>query len=319
MNLAEQLRDLQAGGGLDLPHPGRGNTAERHRRLAAIGRQDLALARLAEGHADALAILADAGRTPEPGALYAVWASETSHCSLRLERGTDGLRLNGSKMFCTGAGLVDQALVTVSAPERLLIRVDLRVNERSIRFEPNHWHTPAFRDTQTSTTNFIDTPIACEDVLGDEGWYLERPGFWHGACGPASCWAGGAAGLLDYALAQARNDAHTLAHLGAMRAANWGMLACLDSAGNEIDAGPADQEAAFTRALSVRHLIEQACSDVLHRFLRAYGPRPIAFDAAVSKRYYELDLYLRQSHAERDLEALGQKLISRGQDCPSPS
>ena len=35
--------------------------------------------------------------------------------------------------------------------------------------------------------------------MGTPGWYVERNGFWHGAVGPAACWAGRAAGLVDAA------------------------------------------------------------------------------------------------------------------------
>ena len=113
---------------------------------------------------------------------------------------------------------------------------------------------------------------------------------------------------MDYALAQPQPDPHTLAHLGALEADAWALGAYLDSAGCEIDAYPADAEMACTRALVVRHLVEQASSDVLRRFARAYGPRPLAFDRPASRRYHELDLYIRQCHAERDLESLGRKL-----------
>jgi hypothetical protein len=51
--------------------------------------------------------------------------------------------------------------------------------------------------------------------------------------------------------------------------------------------------------------VEQGCTDVLRRLARAYGPRPLAMDEDVARRYQELDLYVRQSHAERDLEILG--------------
>ncbi len=51
-------------GELDLPLPGSGQTAARWAALARLGRRDLCLARLAEGHADAVAILAEAGRAP---------------------------------------------------------------------------------------------------------------------------------------------------------------------------------------------------------------------------------------------------------------
>jgi hypothetical protein len=118
-------------------------------------------------------------------------------------------------------------------------------------------------------------------------------------------------GLFDYALKQSRDDAHTMAHLGAMGAAVWAMKAYLDCAGREIDNDPANGEAARLRALAVRHLIEESCSNILRRLGRAFGPRPLAFDSIVSKRYQEVELYIRQSHAEHDLESLGRDLRSR--------
>ena len=45
-------------GRLNLPLPGSGRTRERWAALADLAGEDLSLARLAEGHADALAILA---------------------------------------------------------------------------------------------------------------------------------------------------------------------------------------------------------------------------------------------------------------------
>jgi hypothetical protein len=74
---------------------------------------------------------------------------------------------------------------------------------------------------------------------------------------------------------------------------------------------PAGTFEAEIRALSLRHLIEQICTDVLRRIPRAFGPFPLAMNEAISLRYQELDLYLRQSHAERDLERLGTKLRER--------
>jgi hypothetical protein len=113
---------------------------------------------------------------------------------------------------------------------------------------------------------------------------------------------------VEYALVQTQQDPQTLTHLGALHANAWAMRAYLDAAGHEIDESPADASSACKRALTVRHLVEQACSDVLWRFARAYGPRPLAFDREASRRYQELHLYIRQCHAERDLESLGRKV-----------
>ncbi len=284
-----------------VPLPGSGHTAERHQRLFEVGCEDLSLARLVEAHWDALAILAEAGREPVAGSLYAVWAAEAPDKILQM----DGSLLSGSKPFCSGAGIVDRALVTVKEPTARLVDVDLKGPGGSVNFDESAWKTCAFAETKTSIARFDSILVKEREIIGEQGFYLQRPGFWHGACGPAACWAGGAAGLLKFASRQKRDDPHTLAHLGAMKAAVWSMESALRVAGNEIDAAPDDAEAAQRRALIVRHVIEQGCTDVMRRLARAYGPHPLAMDESISRRFQELDLYVTQSHAERDLEVLG--------------
>jgi hypothetical protein len=287
------------------PNPAQGHTAERHRRLFEVGREDLSLARLVEAHWDAVAILAEAGRSPQPDALYGVWAAESAGSSLHLEKDS----ISGKKPFCSGAGLVDRALLTVTSPNALLLDVELlHAPTGTVIFDTSSWKTSAFAATATAQATFDRLPIAPHDIIGPPGFYLDRPGFWHGACGPAACWAGGAAGLLDWALEQTRDDPHTLAHLGAMHSAVWSMSACLDSAGREIDTAPNDALSAQIRALALRHAIERGCAEVLRHLGRAYGPYPLAMNELTVRRYQELELYIRQSHGERDQESLGRAL-----------
>ena len=314
MNPDQLTSKLYSSLGEPLPLPAEGKTALRHRRLLEFGREDLSLARLAEAHWDAVAILAEAGRLPQPHALYGVWASEVPGTSLAYDPSQEVL--NGTKTFCSGGQLLDRALITAGGAEPWLLDVDLREHSKSIRFDDSAWKTTAFAETHTSAVTFNAVHASRKDAVGDQGWYLRRPGFWHGACGPAACWAGGAVGLIDYAGQQSRRDPHTLAHLGAMQANAWALHAYLEKAGDEIDAQPAGGELARIRALTLRHLVEQACTDTLRRLPRAYGPRPLAMDASISRRYQELDLYLRQSHAERDLEALGATFVIPGKGQP---
>lgn len=310
MSLAAQFRRLRDDGHLQLPFPGCGDTARRHWQLAQIARDNLELGRLVEAHADALAILHEAGREPRPRALYGVWASE-GKAGLRVSEGA----VSGQKEFCTGAGLVDCALVTVMEPDRRLLEIDLKVGADRIGFDASEWTTDAFANTSTATTVFRDYPISEANFIGPPGWYLGRPGFWHGACGPASCWAGGAQGLIDYALKHTREtNSHAVAHLGALQANGWQMRALLQAAGQEIDNDFENVHAATVRALSLRHLVEQSCTDTMLRFGRAFGPRPLAFDGGIARRCHELNLYIRQSHAESDLEELGRKSLAWKKD-----
>jgi hypothetical protein len=111
--------------------------------------------------------------------------------------------------------------------------------------------------------------------------------------------------LIDAATEMNKSDAHSRAHVGALQSIRWGLDAVLSQAGMAIDADPADISGdARVRALKVRHLIERWCTEVLDRFGRATGPQLLAFDERAADNYAALALYIRQCHAERDLEAI---------------
>jgi alkylation response protein AidB-like acyl-CoA dehydrogenase len=300
--LERRAFDAVADGAWVLPQPGGGDTTRRHLRLAALGRDDLSLARIAEAHTDALAILAEAARTPRATALYGVWASDGPQSQLRASRReSGGWLLDGTKQFCSGASFVTAALVTAHAPEGLLL-FDIALDVPGLRVEPSQWASPGLADTDTAPVAFSGVTIGHEQVIGAANWYLNRPGFWHGAIGPAACWAGGAMALVDAASRLGRKDPHSRAHRGALEAAAWGMSALLERAGRDIDADPLNRHGgARRRALMVRHLIERGCAEVMDRFGRGTGPHLLAGDSQVARQFAALAIYTRQCHGERDL------------------
>lgn len=302
---AQRLRGLLDAGRLDLPLPGHGHTGERHRALLEFAREDLALARLIEAHTDAMAIANEAGVRLHEGSLYGVWASDGPASRLGVERMNGGsMLLQGVKQFCTGATFLDAALVTAyEGAQRLLLEVPL--NSPGLKKDASGWSTPAFAETGTATVDYSGVVVESHAVVGSADWYLARPGFWHGALGPAACWAGGAIALIDAVRRRPKEDVHWRVHMGALQASEWALRAILAEAGRQIDADPEDHRGdARTRALIARHLIERICTEVMDRFGRVTGPRLLAFDAAIAKHYSELTLYVRQCHAEADLEQI---------------
>jgi alkylation response protein AidB-like acyl-CoA dehydrogenase len=300
----ESVRRFVRGESASLPYPGHGETARRHRALCELGRTDLSLARLAEAHADALAILWEAGHEARRGAIYGVWASDGPDSQVRAECIQGDWILDGRKQYCSGAPYLTHALVTAHHEQALLL-FDVPLAAPGIAIEPSTWANPALSDTATCPVRFNGVCVGEAALLRDDNWYLQRPGFWHGALGPGACWAGGALSLIDAARRQNRRDPHSRAHRGALEAAAWSLNAYLERAALEIDADPDDtQHEARRRALMVRHLIERTCADVLDRFGRATGPALIAFDHQVARQYASLPIYMRQCHAERDLEAI---------------
>lgn len=298
------LTRLRIDGRLDMSASGAGNTAARLLALFELARTaPVGLARLAEAHVDAVAILAEAGATPRDGSLYGVWAS-SSPGGVVVDEAT--WALNGRQPFASGIGVVDRALVAARTADGRQLLIDASVDPTSptLHADTDGWATVALADTSTGSIEFDGHPVDARDVVGDPGWYLGRPGFWHGACGPAACWAGAAAGLVDVARELADDDPHRRAHLGAMMATGWSMRALLTQSGQQIDADPNDRRAAEFRARAVRQVIERSCADVLDRFSRSLGPRPFTSDGTVAVRFADAHLYLRQHHAERELSMI---------------
>ena len=294
-------------GALDLPLPGGGDTVQRWRRLAELAEVDIVAARLAEAHVDAVAIMAELG-APEskPGRLWGVWAAESRDAVLSAHGDPDTISLDGTKVWCSGAGLCTHALVTarLDSGERRLFAVDL--GHPGVRALPSGWRNPGMSESDTRSVQFSN---AAAMPVGRPGEYLSRPGFWHGAIGVAACWLGGAravAAPLYERAADDSADAHSLAHLGAVDAALAAGEAMLVYAAAAVDEDPLNRKGmAELIARRTRAVVETAAEETITRSGRALGPAPLCQDAQHAKRVADLTVYVRQSHAERDLERLG--------------
>ncbi|WP_254228748.1 acyl-CoA dehydrogenase family protein [Burkholderia gladioli] len=305
-----------------LPRPGAGDTLARWRFLAGVAAHDLPLVKLYEAHADAEAILAEldalpARNEPEPEpelGLLAVWAARMPGQELRVtHREGEGaaVRLTGTKAWCSGAACVDTALLTCldDAGHDRLAAVPMR--QPGVTVSTRGWEALGMRATQSVEVDFAD---ASARLVGPPGGYLRRPGFWHGGAGIAACWYGAAAALaarLREAAAR-REDPHLQAHLGAADVALSAARALLREAAQTIDANP--RADAMTLALRTRGAVEQAAEAVLRAALRGLGAGPLCRDRWFARMAADLPVFMRQSHAERDLAALGAALAQARED-----
>ncbi|MET9202657.1 acyl-CoA dehydrogenase family protein [Gordonia sp. NPDC003585] len=285
-----------------LPRPGSGHTGERFAALARACTDDIATGRLIEAHADADAILGEiGGASVGPGEFWGVWAADPPNTQVNALGSDDEWELSGTKPWCSGAQHCTHALITAhtESGERLFA---IERDQKALRVDPAVWKTDGMRGSDTCTV-ILDRARA--HPVGPPGAYLERPGFWHGAIGVAACWFGGARKVATplYRAAVRRDDPLLRMHLGAVDAvlaAGWAQL--LD-AGRIIDADP--QESTRRLAHQVRWSIEQVAATVLDRTGRALGPGPLTADAGHAQAVADLMVYVRQSHADRDLVVLG--------------
>lgn len=303
--------DIATEAGRHLPSPGTGSTLERWALLAALGRANLTVARVTEAHSDALAILAEAG-AHDPAGTWGVFAAEAPNRFLKAELTDDGWTVAGTKPWCSLADRLDHALVTAHVADgRRLFHIDL--HHPRVRVEPAQgW---VARGLRTVTSVAIDCDAVPATPVGGTGWYLSRNGFAWGGIGVAACWYGGAAGLADrlnQAAAQRRGDLDPL-HVGTVDVALHAAAAALTSAARRIDDGAGGGARGVLLAYRVRAVVADTVERVLRQVGHALGPAPLAFDADHTARVADLELYVRQHHAERDLAALGALLLPESQ------
>ena len=199
------------------PLPGRGRTRRRFDLLCSEARRDLVLGRLVEAHADAIAITTELGQPlVSSGQRWGVWAAGPAH-SLRAWSDHGGWRVDGTKNWCSGAGLVTHALVdaTTTAGQQLFA-VDL--SHRGVVAGPKTWVGSGMARADTRAVTFHQAPAV---AIGHPDEYLCRPGFWAGAIGVAACWHGGTISVARPLLDRSRHrpGSHLLAHLGAVHVA----------------------------------------------------------------------------------------------------
>jgi len=291
--------------GASRPTPGDGSTLDQWELLANLAAHDLGVARAVEPHLDAVAILVQAGWQTVEGT-WGVFAAEGGPDPLLAE--SDGQRwtLNGTKPWCSLAGRLDSALITArtgTGPQ--LFAVDLA--QPGVQVVEDAWRARGLVEIPSGPVRFTEVEAVS---VGEADWYLTRPGFWWGAIGVAACWFGGAVGIARTVLGAAQRSAnpHLLAHLGAIDVLLHTCRTALADAAARVDAREPD---ARLLAKRVRGMVARSCEETIARAGHALGPAPLATDRAHAKRVADLQLYIRQHHAERDDAALGELLTTR--------
>jgi len=239
-----------------------------------------------------------------------VWAARPGGSGAAVVDGT----LRGTVRFCSGAHIVDRALVVADTSAGRVL-VDVAIEPPVARPDPDSWNTPAMAAADTLDVWFDRLPIDADGVVGEPDWYLTRPGFAIGGGGVAAVWWGGAAGLLDRAVAHLPDtpDAHQLAHLGELDALLAAADALLGRVASRIDTRPSGDHA--LEVARARCAVERVVRETLDRVPRMLGAGPLSGDADLARTLADLGIYVRQHHGERDHAALGTAVL--GARCPS--
>ncbi|AZE89530.1 acyl-CoA dehydrogenase family protein [Pseudomonas orientalis] len=304
--LGNALKDLQEEGLDQLPLPGSGQTLERYSGLAQVAGHDLRLCKLFEGHTDALAIIAELDSPLPPlGSTWGMWAAEPPSAKVRVRRDGQRLIVDGRKAWCSGASVVSHGLLTAWDEDDRQQLVAVLMDQPGVRVTEDGWDAVGMAATGSVEIVFNE---ARGLAVGGPGDYLARPGFWHGGIGIAACWYGAAQRLAEALREQCGKhpEPHALAHLGAVDSALNSAACVLRASAEHVDRAPTAD--ARLLAQQVRACVEETVEQVIHHVGRAVGAGPYCKDPHFAQLMADLPVYVRQSHAERDLAALGEQV-----------
>lgn len=311
--------------------------------LRALGRGDLAVGRLYEGHLNALLLVwaygtpaqrARAAADAHRGFLFGVWNTGPAEGNVRLAPTRDGgLALTGAKTFCSGAGDVARALVTGTWPEEAgggwqLCLVPMDAVRAAV--DSASWRPLGMEASASYRIAFDGVTLGADALLGAPGDYYRQPLFSGGAVRFAAVQLGGAERLLRDACAFLAAQGRGTDPYQALR---MGEVAVLVEGGAGWIAGAADRAARWMRvdgpppspddsaamcayANLMRAAVQLVCERTGTLVAQSVGARGLLAPHAFGRVLRDLTMYLRQPAPDAALADAGRWAIAHGGALP---
>ncbi|HEX8506008.1 MAG TPA: acyl-CoA dehydrogenase family protein [Hymenobacter sp.] len=295
--------------------------------LKHVGRGNLAVGRVYEGHVNALQLLQRFGRSAQvahwaadaaAGHLFGVWNTEAQD-GVRLESlPAGGYRLHGSKTFASGAGYVTRPLLTAALPDGGWQMIILPADQQEPALDKSFWRPLGMRATASFRADFTGLEVSADDLLGAPGDYYQQPGFSGGAIRFAAVQLGAAEAVFNETRRFLSQLNRTDDPYQQMR---LGELAVLVESGNQWLRGAADHaarptaridaEATVAYANLTRTAIEGICLQVLQLAERCVGARGLLRPEPFERLHRDLTHYLRQPAPDAALADAGRFVLAQ--------
>ena len=288
--------------------------------LKHIGRGDLVVGRLYEGHVNALQLIFAFGnpaqqeqtaRDAAEGRWFGVWNTQGENGVRLTASPGGGLQLTGSKLYASGAGHIDRPLVTAQRADGSWQLV-LTEGGVGIAIERSFWQPLGMRATASFQVRFDAHPVQIDALVGMPGDYLREPRFSAGAVRFAAVQLGGAEAVLDETRRALRrisrtDDPYQRMRLGEMAMAVEGGNLWFDGAARHCDSA--------VYAHLMRSAIEQIGLRVMQLAERCVGARGLLRPSPLERLHRDLTHYLRQAAPDAVLAAAGAHVLAS--DTPS--
>ena len=299
------------------------------RMLQHIGRGNLAMGRVYEGHVNALLLIQQLATAEQvtryaadarAGRLFGVWNTENPADGVHLEALPSGrYRLRGAKTFASGAGHLARPLITGALPEgqgwQLFV---LPADAQPPALDRSFWQPLGMRATASFRADLTGLEIGPDDLIGPPNAYYRQPAFSGGAIRFAAVQLGGAEAVFDETVSFLRglgrtDDPYQRQRLGEMAillesGRQW-VRGAADNAARAGAATPEGAEATVAYANMMRTAIETIGLEMLRLAGRCVGARGLLRPQPFERLHRDLTHYLRQPAPDGALADVGRFVL----------
>ena len=294
------------------------------RLLKHVGRGSLPTGRIYEGHVNALQLVALFG-TPEQLAraadevhggrrIFGVWNAEEAGGIRFAELGNGRVRMEGSKLFCSGTGHVTRPIVTGKLPGGGWQMAVVPMDRVSPKIEHAWWQPVGMEATVSAAVDFTGIELGPDDLLGPPDAYYRDPWFNGGAIRFAAVQLGGAEALYDAARFSLQDLGRTDHPSQRLRASQMAMAIesgnlWLQGAAAAWELPPEEGPLIGTYAAMVRTAVEEIAQTVIREVERTVGARGMMRPAPFGRMVRDLTMYLRQPAPDAVIERVGRHVL----------
>lgn len=272
--------------------------------LRLLGAGDLSIARLIEGHINAIALVCRYGTPAQQaslasdvrdGALAAVWgADDATGLKIVSQGGHDELR--GRKILASGGGFVTRPLVTAKSGDEQYMYL--------LRLAPDHpvdlsgWTAQGMRSTATGAIDLTGMRIGPDEQVGGAGDFMRQPYFSGGAWRFCAAHLGAMERLVElfrqHLVSRGRaEDPYQLQRVAVCVAAVRTARFWIEEAARRFG-GEADPEATVAFANMTRMVTERSALDIMENVQRGVGLLAFIRPDPIERICRDLSTYLRQ-------------------------
>lgn len=289
--------------------------------LRLVGGADLSVARILEGHLNAIMLVSRYGTKTQIAALAAgvkrgelsgVWGAEDARGLKRIVQGAEWL-LEGRKILASGAGFVTRPIVPVMTSEgHVMYLLSLAPAER---IDVSGWKPLGMKATASGVVDLTGISVGEREQIGTVGDFTRQPFFSGGAWRFCAAQLGAMERLVslygDHLRSRRREgDPYQLERVAQCAAACGSTLFWVEEASRRFGDGTLEPKAVVAFANLTRMVTERAALDVLERVQKGIGLASFMNGHAAERVARDLATYLRQPVPDQAMSDAGRAILS---------